>query len=408
VVIKQLKELAIINTYNMLTIEDQKHLLSEFPDLKLSYENITHKKVYNSELVLAIPEGPKCFGWFTYFKETPVCLLFDDKKQNIRMVYCCFNTELAYGTIVYGTMLTHLNNPFFAIEDIFHYKGADVSRKNWGDKMGLFHSLLSNDLSQVSYNRSFVVFGLPPFAKTFDEVFTQIKANRAYRIASIQYRLLGRSNNYLVSTFSTFGKGFSEARAKSTFDNPPLGKVSAKQEPKSEATRSEATRSEATTREATRSESIQSTFRKGGFLAVASQKPLGNIDKFGVTFKKSGSLAPPFSKVDKVDKFGSTFTKGGIFTVKPDLQNDIYHLYEDGDKYHAVALIPDYKTSVMMNKLFRNIKENTNLDALEESDDEDEFEDERDDRFVFMEKSYKMVCAYNHKFKKWAPVRLVV
>ena len=209
----------------MLTIEDQKHLLSEFPDLKLSYENITHKKVYNSELVLAIPEGPKCFGWITYFKESPVCMIFDDKKQNIRMVYCCFNTELAYGTIVYGTMIHHLNNPFFAIEDIFHYKGADVSRKNWGDKMGLFYSLLSNDLSQVSYNRSFVVFGLPPFAKTFDEVFTQIKANRAYRIASIQYRLLGRSNNYLVSTFSTFGKG----GAKSTFENPPLGKVSAKQ-----------------------------------------------------------------------------------------------------------------------------------------------------------------------------------
>jgi len=269
-----------------------------------------------------------------------------------------------------------LNNPFFAIEDIFYYKGADVSRKNWGDKMGLFHSLLSNDLSQVSYNRSFVVFGLPPFAKTFDEVFTQIKANRGYRIASIQYRLLGRSNNYLVSTF---GKG----GAKSTFE-----KSGAKSE-------------------ATTSESIQSTFRKGGFLAVASQKPLGNIDKFGLTFKKSGSLAPPFSKVDKVDKFGS-FPKGGTFTVKPDLQNDIYHLYEEDDKYHSVALIPDYKTSVMMNKLFRNIKENTNLDALEESDDEDEFEDERDDRFVFLDKSYKMVCAYNHKFKKWVPVRLVV
>ena len=338
----------------MLTIEDQKHLLSEFPDLKLSYENITHKKVYNSELVLAIPEGAKCFGWFTYFKESPVCLLFElgaDKKPclNIKPVYCCFKTDLAYGTIVYGTMIYHLNNPFFAIEDIFHYKGADVSRKNWGDKMGLFHSLLSNDLSQVSYNRSFVVFGLPPFAKTFNEVIGQIKANRAYRIASIQYRLLGRSNNYLVFTFS-----------KSTFE---------KSGEKSEATRSEATRSEAT-----RSESVQSTFRKGGY------------------------LAPPLHKVERV--------KETTFTVKPDLQNDIYHLYEEGDKYHAVALIPDYKTSVMMNKLFRNIKENTNLDALEESDDEDEFEDERDDRFVFLDKSYKMVCAYNHKFKKWTPVRL--
>lgn len=102
-----------------------------------------------------------------------------------------------------------------------------------------------------------------------------------------------------------------------------------------------------------------------------------------------------------------TRVKESVFTLKPDIQNDIYHLYEEGDKYHSVALIPDYKTSVMMNKLFRNIKENTNLDTLEESDDEDEFENDRDDQFVFLDKSYKMVCAYNHKFKKWTPVRLV-
>ena len=365
----------------MLTVEDQKHLLSEFPDLKLSYENITHKKVYNSELVVAIPEGAKCFAWFTYFKEAPVCFIIDDKKQSIRPVYCCFKGDLAYGTIVYGTMIS--NNQFFALEDIFLYKGSDVSKKNWGDKMVLFRDMMTRELQQIAYNKSFVVFGLPPFAKTFDEVIIQVKATRGYRFASIQYRLLGRSNNYLVYTFS-----------KSTFENPPLGKM----EPKSEATRSEATRSEATRSEATRSESIQSTFRKGGFLAVASQKPLGNIDKFGSTFGKGGFLAPPFPKVERV--------KESVFTLKPDLQNDIYHLYEDGDKYHSVALIPDFNTSVMMNKLFRNIKENSNLDALEESDDEDEFEDDRDDRFVFLDKSYKMVCAYNHKFKKWAPVRL--
>ena len=35
------------------------------------------QKVYNSELVMAIPEGSKCFAWFTYFKESPVCLLFE-------------------------------------------------------------------------------------------------------------------------------------------------------------------------------------------------------------------------------------------------------------------------------------------------------------------------------------------
>jgi hypothetical protein len=59
-----------------------------------------------------------------------------------------------------------------------------------------------------------------------------------------------------------------------------------------------------------------------------------------------------------------------------------------------------------MNKLFRNIKENANLDALEESDDEAEFENDKEDKFVFLDKSYKMVCQFNNKFKKWVPISL--
>ena len=36
-----------------------------------------------------------------------------------------------------------------------------------------------------------------------------------------------------------------------------------------------------------------------------------------------------------------------------------------------------------MNSLFRTIKENENLDSLEESDDEEEFENSNVDKFVF-------------------------
>ena len=50
--------------------------------------------------------------------------------------------------------------------------------------------------------------------------------------------------------------------------------------------------------------------------------------------------------------------------------------------------IPSYKTSIMMNELFREIKENRNLDALEESDDEDEFEDISPSKYVYLEKKY--------------------
>lgn len=98
-----------------------------------------------------------------------------------------------------------------------------------------------------------------------------------------------------------------------------------------------------------------------------------------------------------------------VFKVKADIQNDIYNLYvhKNGkDEFYDIAFIPDYVTSVMMNKLFRNIKENANLDALEESDDEAEFENDKEDKFVFLDKSYKMVCQFNNKFKKWVPISL--
>ena len=55
----------------MLSQEDKAHILSGFPEIKLSYENITHKKVYNSDIVMAIPEGRKCFAWFSHFNDAP-------------------------------------------------------------------------------------------------------------------------------------------------------------------------------------------------------------------------------------------------------------------------------------------------------------------------------------------------
>jgi len=101
-----------------------------------------------------------------------------------------------------------------------------------------------------------------------------------------------------------------------------------------------------------------------------------------------------------------------VFFIKPDLQNDIYYLYHNTTTNFDViskeiAHIPDYKTSVLMNKLFRNIKENSNLDSLEESDEEDEFENIQIDKFVDLNKIIKMRCIFNYKFKKWVPISIV-
>jgi hypothetical protein len=79
-----------------------------------------------------------------------------------------------------------------------------------------------------------------------------------------------------------------------------------------------------------------------------------------------------------------------------------------------IAHIPNYKTSVMMNSIFRNIKENRNLDALEESDDEDEISDPNNSNnpnnpdkcssLVDLNKCVKMEFSFNARFKRWHPI----
>jgi hypothetical protein len=60
-----------------------------------------------------------------------------------------------------------------------------------------------------------------------------------------------------------------------------------------------------------------------------------------------------------------------------------------------------------MNSLFRNIKENKNLDLLEESDDEDEFENVNLDKFVDTTKTINMKCVYIKQFRKWEPIAVM-
>jgi hypothetical protein len=251
--------------------------------------------------------------------------------SNIKIVNACFNSDLAYGTIFYGTTFYHQHNKFFTIEDIFYYKGNDVSRHNWGQKFTLFKTILNKDMKQISLNNSFMVFGLPLLSNNLDDFIKRLEELK-YKISTVQFRLFNRCNNSLFMYYVKFmEQKLSKPRIE--FTERPKEKI-----------------------------------------------VVTNIIKREVIFK-----------------------------IKPDIQNDIYYLYclnNNKEEYFDIALIPDFTTSVMMNKLFRKIKENENLDALEESDDEEEFENEKEDRFVYLDKTYNMVCLFNNKFKKWYPVRL--
>ena len=59
-----------------------------------------------------------------------------------------------------------------------------------------------------------------------------------------------------------------------------------------------------------------------------------------------------------------------------------------------------------MNSLFRHIKENSNIDFIEESDDEVEFQDVRDDKYVNTLLRIAMNCVFHTKFRRWVPIML--
>jgi hypothetical protein len=112
-----------------------------------------------------------------------------------------------------------------------------------------------------------------------------------------------------------------------------------------------------------------------------------------------------------VSKYTPDFTKPQykyptVFRVMADVQYDIYHLYACGPSsnqpgrqfvYYDVGYVPNYEKSVFLNGLFRNIRENRNLDYIEESDDETDFE-------PTYESERRMVCRWHPLHKHWTPI----
>ena len=298
-------------------------ILANFPKFELSYETMAHNKVYDSDVILAIPEGSKMIAWFTEYNDEPVCLIFekDLKNNNVQIVVTSFSDSLVYGqgTILFGTIFKHNDISCFTIEDIYYYKGRDICSMNYLTKLQTIQIFLQKDISPIALTNKYTIFGLPIMNTNFSLLLNEISL-LPYKISTIQYR-------YLTSKKILFIKYY---------------------------------------------------------------KPK--------TTQKSDLSSSSSVKCDKA-----------VFRVSPQIQTDIYNLfvYKDGqEEFYDIAFIPDYVTSVLMNKLFRNIKENANLDALEESDDEKEFENEKEDKYVFLDRSFKMNCQYNYKFKKWVPLSL--
>jgi hypothetical protein len=129
----------------------------------------------------------------------------------------------------------------------------------------------------------------------------------------------------------------------------------------------------------------------------------------------SATAVEPIIYIPRNDlDFGSSAYKSeAVFRVMADIQSDIYLLYAYNDAaenkfdFVDIAYIGSFKDRVFMNSLFRNIRENLNIDYGEESEDEDMFQNTNVDKYVDLKREYRMVCAFHQKFKKWVPLRTV-
>lgn len=352
---------------------EKNKIISEFPkNIKLSYENIVHNKVFNPDFISIIPQGKKCFVWFTLKEDKQICyLLFIEPKGKLNEkgfitdIYVVeplsFDFSLSYGTILYGTLFHYKTQPFFTVEDILFNQGINLIKESWIDKLYLIKKIFNKKINQSSTllfkHGNTLYFGLPLLVTKFEDI--------PYKIDSLPYKLyciLFRKNEK-VFKMNIHNLDFN---LDINLEKENLIKED-KKNIKSEAC-------------STSSNQIKESIKE----------PNKNF----------------FDNKQKQNK------KEIIFKIRPDIQNDIYHLFclddKENEYYIDVACIPDYKTSVFMNSLFRKIKENINLDYLEESDDEQEFENEKEDRFVYLDRELLFYCKYHYKFKKWVPMKQVI
>lgn len=358
-------------------------IMRRFPNFELSYETVSHKKVSSEyDVCLAIPYGKKAFLWFTFFQDNDVCFLMElgreKKVSRVSILETYGTSRLALGTLFYCSMVGEVNDlaqenekistlsnsvKGGIVEDILYWQGVSLAKLPFCEKLGFLDSFFQNPEFAPIINNSKMPIRLPVMWTTNpnsqDNTVPEKWSNRIpYTIHHLQYRSLVKLLPHI---------NVSMTKSIISNANGPVVKD-----------------------------------QGNGSTVNPTNTATNNINAADIY------IPPPLPKYD--------FTKPQykmptLFEVKADLQNDIYHLYAYGQSsqkvYYGLANIPNYKTSVFMNGLFRNIKENRNLDSLEESDDEEDFQDMRIDKFVNLEKTMTLECAFNNKFKRWIPVRVI-
>ena len=400
----------ILHTMPLLKPADVESLLSNFPTTRLSYEVPVHKNdnsgsapVRDSKCFI-IPKGRRCVAWATEWNRKKIFAIIEVQTQRnqvpalfrkfhevngwypgqVQVFDTCFHSELTYGTVFGGvlfrperTSAVHCGHQphavattttqCFSIIHVYWYKGTQIPSLTLSSHVDMCERMFTTDqsLRQVAYTQSnSIIFGLPVLcsaavAVACDDAFLR---SLPYPVYSILYRSNTSTRVYSQNLFES-GRSDASIAAPATIAPAPV---------------------------------------RVPVVPVVSVVPVAPV-------------VPVAQEYIKPDDDMLTNIQA-VFIVRPNVQNDIYELFVKtggpgragfNTVFHNFAHVPNYKTSVMMNRLFRNIRENERLDAMEESETEEEFENIELDKYVSLHKEYKFVCKLNKKFCRWVPISVV-
>ena len=332
-------------------------LLNRFPKFELSYETVSHKKVSTGDsIAIAISLGRKYFIWYTYEYGTSkdACYLVGlDKDKHICSVeqrlielHNSFPPRYFLGTVVYGTLYEPTTEPsekpHFIVEDVYYYCGTNLSNICFGDRIGFMR-----DFVKASVDVSLPLMWHVKTGKEQTPIIPpEYTSKIGYTPHHIQYREIRKVAPYINVAI------------------PKRGAISS-----------------------------------AAALPVSSAKVAQKITATSV-----------MNPIPRFDLSKPAFRYPAVFNVTADPQLDLYHLYAYGGPnnmvYCGLAGVQSFKTSIFMNKLFRRIRENENLDLAEESEDDEDFENMDTNKYVNLDAILQIECVFNQKHKKWIPVRL--
>jgi hypothetical protein len=379
-------------------------LLTGFPNTRLSYETTIHKNDNPSLFsggykCFILPKGKRCIVWVTEWKRNKIVAVIDILGANnyqgsltpvirkfhqengwypgsIRMYDACMDHSLVYGS-VFGGVLFRMNNAsasasafdktFFSIHTVYWYKGNPVQSLSLSGHVRLCERIFDEgDIRQIAYTKqNSIIFGLPILCHTEKDVDAMI-LELPYPVFAIQYRF--ENNTRVYQQLLQSGRERNDERRNVA---PP--------------------------------QYHRSSIAPTPTLSTPTPTPTPTLptSRHPIEF-----IPPPDDMLTNIQ---------AVFMVRPNIQNDIYELFVNTTNnranelvFHNFAHISSYKTSVMMNRVFRNIVENERLDAQEESEDETEFENTDPDKYVSLHKEFLMMCRFNKRFCRWVPVQFLV